>query len=71
MRKKKVLLILQGIKLGLDTIEIIKIDFRQKRIEILSAKIQKEINKIQDRKGIFKTLKKNVNKIYFENYSKK
>lgn len=69
MRKKKVLLILQGIKLGLDTIEIVKIDFRQIRIEILSAKIQKEINKIQDRKGIFKNLKKNVNKIYFENYS--
>lgn len=57
MQDKKIILILQGIKLGLDTIEIIKVDFRQKRIEILNLKVQEEIKKIQNRKTILKYLK--------------
>ena len=57
MRDKKIILVLQGIKLGLDTIEIIKIDFRQHRIEILNLKVQEEIKKIQNRKTILKFVK--------------
>lgn len=61
MRDKKILIVLQGIKLGLDTIGIIKEMYRQKRIEILSLKIQKEIDKIENRKTIWKFIKS-----YFE-----
>ena len=66
MQDKKIILILQGIKLGLDTIEIIKVDYRQKRIEILNQKVQEEIKKIENRKTIGKYLaavwQQNINK---------
>ena len=52
MRAKKIIIILQGIKLGLDTISIIKEEYRQKRIETLRDKVSKEIERIENRKKL-------------------
>ncbi|MBA7494956.1 hypothetical protein ES702_05534 [subsurface metagenome] len=52
MRNKKIILILQGIKLGLETIEIIKEEYRQKRIETLREKVSKEIKRIENRRKL-------------------